>query len=269
MSNIDGRWKPLARLSHDDTPSFEHIDDWVLIGVSHLQRPQDDKKKAKRFEEEVSGANHVLFEGASRVVPIALALPFYEGLALRIARGQTHFLEEKLDWIDLGASQGLSTKEVAIYNFLTGLGLFVDWQNVPGGLRPILTMEGVERYVAQRKYSRPEINACLGERWGLVEIPVFMRDFGLNSLDLALNLGELYTSHFCLIRNREHLGPGLTQHRALSGKKAVITGFEHTPELSMVLHDQVLPSIPRWRTWLRDRPDEYQKAAEYIHARYP
>lgn len=182
----------------------------------------------------------------------------YEKLAHKKFHGQTHFLEESLNNVQLVEHYGIHRDLFGLY------WAFHDF-------RTILARTQEKEYLFEPAL-RDYLNAMKTMHKGMEEIPVerAMTLFPnammqLEDPALVFSIGPLFSHYVALLRDYEALCPRSKELVSqLTGRKGIIVGAKHVRNIARNLNGEVIEKPPQWQDYVAQQEPKYRDAFRRI-----
>lgn len=243
-----------------NTPLYHDAGDGLqLIGITHQSFPRSQPtSKIMNFRRVVTSLDHVAFEGYSRYMFDLRPNKGYEDLAISIARGQKHFLDQGANYAAGLERLGMP---VSLYGFLRAAKAVDDTPPVGPEHFAVYIRDSLTGISVEAPHSA--ISSGLASR-----IVLHLPNIVGESCRLAEERGDCATLREVVKSFKDYLfqfrdtavyAPRLRELQQLSGRKGAIVGVAHVLSLAALLSGNG-PELPSWNDYVAGAPAPIQES---------
>lgn len=223
--------------SRGNKPIYKHLDDLLIIGVSHGMDAMAQPHKLKKFLREIRISEHLFLESTKDFHKYRQAKidekNSYEVIAVREHNGSVYFLEDGIDVVEMASKYGVRKDLFGLYDNLVTAILAFKLNMSLGPIHSILIKK--KQWVS---YDQVDIADTLKK------IERTIKHFPYYSWDILAGIGGVFQWYLASLRNFEILGPKTKSLSSqLAGRKTEIVGAAHVGHLIECLRDKATEPV--------------------------
>lgn len=231
----------------ENTPVYVPMGLLTMAGIVHnAVFSRYDRNKRRAFTKEVEKARKIMFEGDKAIADTELSHGNngLETIAYRMKPSGAVFLEESVNYPELGKRYGISPDELLFYTLVDSVGIALDSE------RTLFVNQYLDSRAQNPAYS------CFN--------PQRVREFfdSASSRHLIIPMvenaiGGIFQEYFTMVRDFEAIGPMIKEEMNNPGRKLLVIGAMHLDYLLRYLRGQAARPLS-WHDY-RQRLDPKSK----------